>query len=155
MIVRLGVDSKGFNRGMGKAQTKSEQFGRAMANVRKKVLGFGSALVGVSAIYTAGRAIKNQLDYADAVGKTSDKLGITTEELSQFHFASKIAAVDVRQFELGIQRMTRRISEAAQGMGEAQAAIVRGFLDTSVMGLPEQLQKEVDKTISTCEKEAF
>jgi Fe-S cluster assembly scaffold protein SufB len=39
--------------------------------------------------------------------------------------------------------------------GEAQAAIVRGFLDTSIMGLPAELEKEVDKTISACEKEVF
>ncbi len=39
--------------------------------------------------------------------------------------------------------------------GEAQAAIVRGFLDTSIMGLPDELQKEIDKAISACEKEVF
>lgn len=39
--------------------------------------------------------------------------------------------------------------------GEAQAAIVRGFLDTSIMGLPGGLQREVDKAISVCEKEVF
>lgn len=39
--------------------------------------------------------------------------------------------------------------------GEAQAAIVRGFLDTSIMGLPDELQKEVDKAITACEKEVF
>lgn len=39
--------------------------------------------------------------------------------------------------------------------GEAQAAIVRGFLDTSIMGLPQELQKEIDKAITTCEKEVF
>lgn len=33
---------------------------------------------------------------------------------------------------------------------EAQAAIVRGFLDTSIMGLPDTLQKEVDEAISAC-----
>ncbi len=31
--------------------------------------------------------------------------------------------------------------------GEAQAAIVRGFLDTSIMGLPQEFQKEIDKNI--------
>ncbi len=39
--------------------------------------------------------------------------------------------------------------------GEAQAAIVRGFLDTSIMGLPATLQKEIDSAISACEKKAF
>ncbi len=39
--------------------------------------------------------------------------------------------------------------------GKAQAAIVRGFLDTSIMDLPDELQKEIDKAISACEKKAF
>lgn len=46
--------------------------------------------------------------------------------------------------------MARGLSE-----GEAQAAIVRGFLDTSIMGLPRELEKQIDAAISTCEKEAF
>ncbi len=39
--------------------------------------------------------------------------------------------------------------------GEAQAAIVRGFLDTSIMGLPRELQREVDESITSCEEEVF
>lgn len=46
--------------------------------------------------------------------------------------------------------MSRGLSQ-----GEAQAAIVRGFLDTSIMGLPDTLQKEVDEAITACEKEVF
>ena len=46
--------------------------------------------------------------------------------------------------------MARGLSQA-----EAQAAIVRGFLDTSIMGLPDALQKEIDTAISACEKEVF
>lgn len=40
-------------------------------------------------------------------------------------------------------------------MDEAQAAIVRGFLDVSIMGLPEALNKEVNKAIDNCEKDAM
>ena len=46
--------------------------------------------------------------------------------------------------------MSRGLSQ-----GQAQAAIVRGFLDTSIMGLPEALQKEIDEAISACEKEVM
>ena len=38
---------------------------------------------------------------------------------------------------------------------EAQAAIVRGFLDVSIMGLPDVLKSEIDKAIGSCEKEAL
>ena len=33
---------------------------------------------------------------------------------------------------------------------EAQAAIIRGFMDTSIMGLPDELQREIDSAISAC-----
>lgn len=46
--------------------------------------------------------------------------------------------------------MARGLSE-----GEAQTAIVRGFLDTSIMGLPQALQREIDEAITACEKEVF
>lgn len=46
--------------------------------------------------------------------------------------------------------MARGLSQS-----EAQVAIVRGFLDTTIMGLPSELQKAVDEAISTCEREAF
>ncbi len=39
--------------------------------------------------------------------------------------------------------------------GEAQSTIVRGFLDTSIMGLPDVLKAEIDKAIDACEKEAL
>ncbi|MCX5657235.1 MAG: SufD family Fe-S cluster assembly protein [Candidatus Omnitrophica bacterium] len=37
--------------------------------------------------------------------------------------------------------------------GEAQAVIIRGFLDVSIMGLPQVLKKEIDKAIEACEKD--
>lgn len=38
---------------------------------------------------------------------------------------------------------------------EAQAAIVRGFLDVSIMGLPDVLRQEIDKAIEACEQEVM
>jgi len=70
----------------------------------------------------------------------------TVEGVDMSHEAAvgKIAKEEIEYL------MSRGLSQ-----GEAQAAIVRGFLDISIMGLPQELQKEVDDAISTCEKEAF
>lgn len=46
--------------------------------------------------------------------------------------------------------MARGLSQA-----EAQAAIVRGFLDVSIMGLPDALKQQVDKAIELCENETL
>ena len=54
------------------------------------------------------------------------------------------------RWRCGEYLMSRGLSQ-----GEAQAAIVRGFLDTSIMGLPGALKKEIDEAITACEKEVF
>lgn len=65
-------------------------------------------------------------------------------ELSHEAAVGKIARDEIEYL------MSRGLSQ-----GKAQAAIVRGFLDTSIMGLPAALQKEVDEAISACEKDVF
>ena len=64
-----------------------------------------------------------------------------------------VAGVDMSH-EAAVGKIARDEIEylMARGLneGEAQAAIIRGFLDTSIMGLPRQLQKEVDKAVSAC-----
>jgi hypothetical protein len=65
-------------------------------------------------------------------------------ELSHEAAVGKIAKDEIEYL------MARGLSQ-----GEAQAAIVRGFLDTSIMGLPAVLEKEIDGAITVCEKEVF
>jgi Fe-S cluster assembly scaffold protein SufB len=38
---------------------------------------------------------------------------------------------------------------------EAQAAIVRGFMDTNILGLPKELQKNIDGLVRACQEEAL
>jgi hypothetical protein len=67
-----------------------------------------------------------------------------TEGVDMSHEAAvgKIAKEEIEYL------MSRGLSSA-----EAQAAIVRGFLDVSIMGLPDVLKQEIDKAIDSCEKE--
>jgi hypothetical protein len=67
--------------------------------------------------------VRQSMKTIDSMAKTSDKLGIATERLAGLHHAAGLAGVAVRKFDMGIQRMTRRVAEAAQDTGEAKAAI--------------------------------
>ena len=60
----------------------------------------------------------------DRVGKLSLRLGIAVERLSEFHFAAELGGLSTQTFDMALQRMTRRISEAADGTGEARQALV-------------------------------
>ena len=38
---------------------------------------------------------------------------------------------------------------------EAQAIIVRGFMDTTILHLPQELQKNIDDLVKSCQEEAM
>lgn len=65
----------------------------------------------------------------DSLAKTSTKLGIATEHLAGLRLAGRLTGIQVRTLDMALQRMTRRVAEAAKGTGEAKAAIKELGLD--------------------------
>ena len=59
----------------------------------------------------------------------ADRIGISVERLQVLQHAARVAGVPINVLNLGLQRMTRRISEAAMGTGEARDALVELGLD--------------------------
>ena len=80
-------------------------------------LGAGIGLIGVSSQF---RSIAEEIDN---LAKQSRKLGIATEAMAGLEIATQETGVDFSKLTTGLQRMTRRVAEAARGMGEARGAI--------------------------------
>lgn len=80
----------------------------------------GAGLVGVASI---GHEIQKSFSNIDNLAKTSDKLGIATEKLTALRFAAEENGVAAGTTDMALQRMVRRIAEAAQGSGEAVGAL--------------------------------
>jgi len=85
-----------------------------------------------------------QLRRLDEVAKTAGRLNTTTEALSRLQFAGEQTGVAVTTMNMALQRMNRRVAEAAQGAGEAKAAIADDLgLDATklaAMGVTEQFR---------------
>ena len=93
-------------------------------------------ILGVTVVAAAGAATaaiialtKQSFSSIDELAKTSDKLGIATENLAIFRLAASEAGVEQNKLEMALQRMTRRVSEAARGTGEAVKALQELGLD--------------------------
>lgn len=122
----LSLSSAAFERGMSKARRTSRRFGRSITNVSRMVQRFGgrlSAIAGIGGVAGVGFLVRQEMKLLDAVAKTSDKLGIQSENLIGLQFAGRLAGVQVRQVDMALQRMTRRIAEAAMNTGEAQEVL--------------------------------
>ncbi|MEM8865365.1 MAG: hypothetical protein AAGF31_07420, partial [Planctomycetota bacterium] len=111
-----------FNDDMQKGRKTLLNFSKAARHATATVTTFGTAAVAAGA-GVAAFMVKQQLNAVDAISKTSDRLGIATEKLVAFHHAAELNGVSSNTFDMALQRMTRRIAEAAQGTGEARGAL--------------------------------
>lgn len=101
---------------------------RKTALVTKRLVQFGAA--GVAAAAAAGGVIvARNLEIIDSLAKTSDKLGITTEALAGFQLAAELTGASSDTLTRAMRDMGKRVSEAAQGTGEAGLALRELGLD--------------------------
>lgn len=92
----------------------------AMSGLIKGAQALGAALAGAFVIRGIANFANEFTAAGDLIAKTAKKLGVTTDALQEMRFAAELTGVSVRGFDVGFQRFTRRMAEAAQGLGETK-----------------------------------
>lgn len=113
------------------------------SSLKGQIRGIGPLMVAAF----SGAAIRAIVATTDKIDKFSLRLGISREKLSELKFAGEQTGVEFNQLTLGLQRMTRRIAEAAQGTGEAKTALAELGLsaqELSTLSPDEQFMKIAD-----------
>lgn len=99
---------------------------KAFASVDSNLKGLKTAAVAVSgvlaAIGVADFAV-DALKAADEINKLSDRLGVSTEALSEYQFVADRTGVAFKNITDGFQKLGRRVSEATRGQGAAKDAL--------------------------------
>ena len=125
VLDKVSRDVKGFA-GRVKAATTSLQ-------------GMFSIFAGAAAATAALRSITFEMERIDRVAKTSRKLGLLTEDLIGLRLAAaEFSGMADQQLDIALQRMTRRLSEAADKTKTASLT-----LDGSVVQL-SGVRKAID-----------
>jgi hypothetical protein len=112
----------------------------------KNIFSLQGALVALAGGAGFGALVKSSFDLNDNLAKTSDRLGLTTEALAGLRHAGELTGVRTKTLDMAVQRMTRRISEAAQGSGVAADALDE--LGLSAQDLAKKSPDEALKDIS-------
>ena len=99
---------------MKKVSASIVNMGKTMLNATKWAAGAAAALVGFVKIVNDG---------IDKTAKFANRLGLAVDQLSKMQFVANQAGISTEQFNMATQRMTRRVAEAAQGLGEAKGAL--------------------------------
>jgi hypothetical protein len=118
----LNLDSSKFHRGFTSANKSMGVFEKGAMRVK-------NLLAGLFAGFAVKSFIQSTVDAGDKIQKLSDRLGATTEALSEYKHVAQLSGVTFETLTMGWQRMTRRVAEAANGMGEAREALRELGLD--------------------------
>lgn len=102
-------------------QNAEREFERTGTNWKKMAKDAAVAMAGIATATAA--LITHQANLADQAGKTAEKLGLQTAKLTELQYAAELSGVAANTLNLGLQRMTRRVAEAATGTGEAIKAL--------------------------------
>ena len=92
---------------------------RAFATIRTVVLSASTAM----AAFGAFRGFTRIAGEIDQIGKMVDRLGGSTEAFSELQFVAERSGLAFNTLTMGLQRMQRRVAEAAGGFGEAKGAL--------------------------------
>lgn len=82
-----------------------------------------AATAATASIVGMGYALSQQTQKIDDVAKTARKLGTSVATLQELQYAAEISGVSTTTLNMAMQRLTRRVSEAASGFGEAKGAL--------------------------------
>ena len=150
IVAVLTAHTKPFMKGMRRAQKTTKKFAASVAGMAKRMAKLGAAFA-AAAIGGLALLVRRQITLIDQLGKTSRKLGVAASALQALRLAAELSGVPIAQLDMGLQRMTRRIAEAAMGTGEAQAALKELGLDaTTLNGL--SLEKQFQAIAEAFEK---
>src|SRR3569832_2913754 len=87
------------------------------------------------------------MESADALAKSADKIGVTTQALAGLRDQADLSGVSTEQLDAGLRTMEKNISDFARGTGRAAVALKGlGFEQGSLITLraDEQLYRIAD-----------
>lgn len=118
-----------------------------------------AAAAGAAAAAAFG-LVRGTARMGDELSKTSRKIGVSVRELGGYRFAfEKLAGVTQQTTDMALQRFVRRTAEAANGTGEAEAALK--FLNIQLRDSegrlrgPAQLLPEVADALANVEDQSL
>ena len=122
IAVPLIAPVKQLGKDLGKASKLTDDWGaRTRQSIDSTAKAFGG--VGLASAATLTAVFASTSSTADQLGKLSDKLGELPSKLQAVQRAGELTGVGVETTNMALQRMVRRVAEAANGTGEAVGAL--------------------------------
>lgn len=153
--VILKAKDNDFARQMKRNESRVARFSKT-SNARlkgttahfKKLGGAAAAFLPALGAAAMVSAVKNVVSKLDDIGKTADRIGITTDALQELRAVAESAGVEQSALDNSIEKLSKGLAEAAMGSGTAKNALDELGLsanDLMALGLDGALAKIADE----------
>ena len=116
---------------------------KGLNRMKSAVFNTRLAVAGLAGVVGLGLLTKSAINSADEIQKLSIKLGASTEALSEYRHVAELSGVEFKTLTKGFQNMADKISDFANGMGEAKASLEElGFVAEDLNKLKPEEQFE-------------
>ena len=78
--------------------------------------GFGLAALAAGFV----KSVSGALAFSEEIKNVADRVAFSTDALQELRFAASLVGIDMRQLDIGLQRFSRRVADAAAGSGELE-----------------------------------
>jgi hypothetical protein len=113
--VAFKANTDDLDKGIARAGSKIQSFSK-LAAVGLAGLATAAAAGGVA----IGALTKQAINFADTIGKTAQKIGMTSESLSRLEYAAKLSDVSLGQLQVGLGQLSKNMqagNEAFTALG--------------------------------------
>lgn len=125
LAVSLDLQTGSFERGSKKAQSEA----KTLRNTMSKAAGaISAAFAGMFAIETVKQIrdmTRAAIDAAGGLGEQAAALGVTAAELQEYRYAATQVGLEQSEMDKGLEQLTKRLGEAAQGTKAPREALER------------------------------
>ena len=122
-LASLSIDLVANSATLVKEVKKANKSLGTIEKTARQVSGVVKLAIGTIAVGAFKNMAMASIDAADQAGKLAMRLGTTSEAISELAYVANLSGVNVNAMNMGLQRMTRRVAEAAGGTGEATKAL--------------------------------
>jgi len=137
LVVKLGLNSKGFTKGLDRSQSRLGTFSKKVASGALKV----GAAMGTAVSAGVSAAVFQFARYGDQLDKMAQRTGFTTNALSELGFAAEQSGFDIETLEKGIVGMDRFLLNAERGLSTATDSMADlGLTMSDLQGLSPEDQ---------------
>lgn len=124
---KFTADNKKFLKATKEMGKSMKGLGKSMSSIGKTIAkgmkNAALAIVGIGAAFTAG--LNKALDFADAIGKTADQLGVSTDHLQQFRFAMNLAGASSAQADKILLKLGKSVGELKNDTGSLTTFLLK------------------------------